>query len=193
MSSEDIRELMAEITRIAPLKHHRLSAVMVDGRRQLTLASARMTLEHLRKCPDKAEVPAEASGAVRGNQAASLPKLESFKDIPKGYYATPSASGTNDLDFWRVQKGKPGTDWDGFSFAARVLGGGDGKSMRTEELSNIQQRRALQAIRESGAEEAGMVFAAKLKRCTDCGLALTDQVSRDAGRGPDCRGKRARR
>lgn len=203
MSSGEAQDLMAEIARIAPAKQHRLSADMVDGRRQLSIASARMTLEHLRRCPDKADVSPAAIEAARGAQPrpgdtagaqdASLPRLESFKDIPKGYYATPSATGTNDLDFWRVRKGKPGTRWDGFSFAARILGGGDGSSMRTVNLSNIQQRLALQAIRLAGTEAAAMMFAAKIKRCRDCGLALTDEVSRAAGRGPDCRDKASRK
>lgn len=189
MSEDVVQGLMAQIATIAPAKEHRLSRDMVDGSRKLTEASARQVLAHLRKCADKPGEPAARRDQEPGEP---LPPIGAFRDIPKGYYATPSATGANDLDFWRVSKGRKGSRWEGISFAARVLGGGDGDSMRTVDLSNIQQRLALQAIERAGADAAGMAFAAAIKRCRDCGLVLTDQVSRDAGRGPDCRTKSSR-
>lgn len=196
VSSDEARELMAQIARIAPAKRHRLAADMVDGRRQLTVASARMVLEHLRKCPDlpgQAQAPAAVPPQAAPAQGRPLPRLEEFKDIPKGYYATPSATGSNDLDYWRVTKGKPGTQWEGYSFVRRVLGGGSGDDMRYVELTNIQQRLALQAITVTGIEQAQNSFADTLERCVDCGLFLTDADSRAARRGRVCRDKKASR
>jgi hypothetical protein len=201
MSSDDVvSDLMAQIARIAPAKRHRLSADMVNGSRYLTEQAARKVLSHLAGCPDKAEVPAEAiqsaggtgRAAPRGGISAEpLPPLRAFADIPVGFYATPSLTGAQDLDFWKVTRGKDGTQWEGVPFAARVLGGGDGKNLRTERIGNIQQRIALRAIRDAGPDTAKRAFADKLKHCTECGLPLTDQVSRDAGMGPTCRDKKA--
>lgn len=180
-----VDRLMADIARIAPYRAHHLTKDMVDGSRRLTVPAALMVLNHLDKCGKitPAQAPAEAASSVP-------PRLGDFKGlVPKGYYATPSRTGHNDYDFWRVDPGKG--KWEGFAFPVRVLGGGDGDSMRTVDLGNMQKRLALQAIVEYGLEEAAMLFAAELKRCSDCGLALTDEESRRVGKGKVCRNKKS--
>jgi Family of unknown function (DUF6011) len=199
----EARELMEQIARLAPLKRHTLARYMVDGSRPLTVPQAQMVIEHLGKCDDmpgaaRQQAP-EVSAAVatrheEPRQAADpqgeqrLPGLASFRDIPAGFYATPSGAGGDILDFWKVRKPKKGK-WEGFAFPVRVLGGGSGSELRTVDLSNIQQRRALLAIRAAGIESAAREFADKLQRCMDCGLPLTDAVSRAARKGPTCRSK----
>lgn len=212
----EIEDLMAQIARLAPAKRHNLGKSLVDGSRELALPQARQVLTHLHKCPDipgvaNVEAPA-VSGKVRqlpdpadarmprpaGEPAVrasaqpagpvTLPRLADLKGIPAGYYATPSGTGTNDLDFWRVDVPKKGK-WEGFSFARRILGGGSGTEMRTIDLDNIQQRRALAAIQQAGLDEAGLAFAMAIGRCRKCGLILTDDESRARGMGPTCAAK----
>lgn len=192
MSSDDVvSDLMAQIARIAPGRDHRLSRDMVDGSRRLSEQCARMVLAHLDKCQGKPDAP-EAPVAPRGGiDAEPLPPLRAFTEIPVGFYATSSRTGSNDLDFWKVTRGKDDTKWEGVPFVARVLGGGDGKSLRTEPIGNIQQRLALSSIRDASPERAKREFADKLRHCTECGLPLTDQASRDAGMGKTCRDKKA--
>jgi hypothetical protein len=217
--TDQASELMGQIARLAPTKRHRLAPAMVNGTRALSLEQARMVLTHLRKCDDMPGAArlqaAEVSATVatrqypqetpqddaqegrpqersqeRSQARPQLPALRAFTGIPAGYYATVSRTGTNDLDFWRVRKGTKG-DWAGTSFAERVLGGGEGAGKpRTVGLDNIHQRLALQAIEEAGVDEAKKVFADNMGHCSDCGLPLTDEVSRRFGKGPTCREKR---
>lgn len=186
--------MKAEIARLAPLKQHKLGSDMTDGRRPLSIAQMRMVLRHLNACPDRAPSPDPAPAAVRAPRPPApqpsprLPGLAEMKDVPAGYYATPSRTGNNDLDFWRVDKGTG--KWEGYSFPCRVLGGGAGEEMHTVELDNIQKRLALQAILRAGLEEAQIAFAKALDRCTECGRALTDDTSRTFHMGPVCRSKK---
>lgn len=148
--------------------------------------------------PDDARMPRPAGSSAAMTTAlntpptvsSALPRLADLKGIPAGYYATPSGTGNNDLDFWRVDVPKKGR-WEGFSFARRILGGGSGTEMRTVDLDNIPQRKALVAIRAAGVEEAGFAFAQAIGRCSACGLVLTDEVSRQRGKGPTCWSKQS--
>lgn len=212
----DPAELMAQIARLAPTKRHRLAPAMVNGTRPLSAEQAEMVLTHLRKCEnmpgvaalhtpevratvvtrqypqeEPQEVPRQERNPQARPQASSqLPGIRAFKGlVPAGFYATPSATGSNDLDFWKVRLGKKGGQWEGVPFPVRVLGGGSGGELRTVDLENIQQRRALQAIVEAGIEPAKLLFAKHIGRCSECGLVLTDEVSRSFGKGPTCRAK----
>lgn len=188
--------MMDQIRALAGRKSHRLGKDMT-GTKPLTLASAQRVLAHLGKCADRqplggstVQAPARTESAPRLPQGEVLPPLSEFTDIPKGFYATPCTTGSNDFDFWKVTKGKGGTKWEESSFVRRVLGGGSGTELRTEELTNIQQRRAFVAIREAGIGEAKDAFARELQHCKECGLPLTDEVSRAYGMGPTCRTKK---
>lgn len=202
MSDKDLGRAMApasmmdEIRALAGRKDHRLGKDMT-GIQPLTLVSAKMVLAHLAKCSDRQSVldgtvqaATRTAPAPRPPQGEVLPQLSAFTDIPEGFYATPCPTGSNDLDFWRVTKGKEGTKWAESSFVKRVLGGGSGTEIRTEELGNIQQRRALVAIREVGTDASKKAFADAIDRCSDCGRMLTDDVSRSFGKGPTCRNKK---
>jgi isocitrate/isopropylmalate dehydrogenase len=104
-----------------------------------------------------------------------------LKAIVQGYYATKSATGNNDLDFWFVRVQTEGR-YAGFRSVSRVLGG-----RGTQRIHNGEQMTALRAILAAGTEAAGMLFAQELGRCRKCGRDLTDDTSRQLGIGPVCR------
>lgn len=118
-------------------------------------------------------------------------------DVPAGYYATPSLTGNNDLDFWHVDRPTEGK-WAGYTFVKRVIGGRDDamiprnykKRVKTERIrGRVDQLAALDAIRAYGVYESNMLFGSELKYCRKCGIHLTDDTSRELGIGPVCRGK----
>lgn len=100
-------------------------------------------------------------------------------ELPEGFYAVPSATGNNDLDFYRIKYGrKPGV-----IFVNRYIGG-----QGSVHISYGEQVSASARIAEYGPDKAGNLFADELAHCRDCGLPLTDDESRAARRGPICRG-----
>jgi len=102
--------------------------------------------------------------------------------IPKGYYATPSTTGHNDLDFWFVNVvEREGSQWDGWRTVSRVIGG-----RASTRVNRAVRRSALKAIISYGVDKAGDQFADNLGRCKKCGKHLTDETSRDRRMGPDC-------
>lgn len=127
---------------------------------------------------------------VREGGAAKL-------DIPAGFYATPSITGNNDLDFWKVEKPTEGK-WAGYTFVKRVIGGHDDTaiprdSKKRVKTQNVRERatqnEALKRISEFGVQKSHELFGTELKFCRRCGIHLTDELSRSLGIGPDCRSK----
>lgn len=106
-------------------------------------------------------------------------------EVPAGYYATPSATGNNDLDFWRVDRPEDGK-WQGYVFVKRILGGHEPR-----RISRPEQNKALEAIEDFGIQQAAEKFGQELGRCYRCGRSLTDETSRSLGIGPDCRSRAA--
>jgi Family of unknown function (DUF6011) len=103
--------------------------------------------------------------------------------IPSGYYAIPSLSGTNDLDFYRVDRPTKGR-WAGYTFVKMVVGGKSDMAVRGKQrLYDI-----LCSIKKS-PEQAALRYAQQLGRCSRCNTHLTDEVSRQYGMGPNCRSK----
>lgn len=118
-------------------------------------------------------------------------------DVPSGYYATPSLTGNNDLDFWKIERPTEGK-WTGYTFVKRVIGGHDDtaiprasrKKVKSEKVnSRVTQEAALAKITEFGTQKAHELFGTELKFCRRCGIHLTDETSRSLGIGPDCRSK----
>jgi Family of unknown function (DUF6011) len=174
--ADSVADMMAEIARLAPLKDHHLAKDMVNGSRPLARQAAEKVLAHLSGLPDRAasEVPQpDAAPAAVPDQ------------IPPGYYATPSRTGSNDVDFWKVERPEDGT-YAGFTFAKRVLGGGTEGQTRLTRIHMAEQRSALAAIARHGVEESRMLYAVTMKRCTDCNRELTDDLSRARGKGDWC-------
>jgi hypothetical protein len=109
-------------------------------------------------------------------------KIDAPMPVPEGYYATPSATGNNDYDFWQVQHGQK--KWEGYVFVKRVLGGHD-----PQHISRIMQNQALKAITDFGVDKAALMYGTELGRCSSCNRTLTDETSRLLGKGPDCRAR----
>lgn len=182
--------LAAMVREKADGRQHRLATFMVDGMHPLTQGQAEAALRHLRGCPLLGEARegdmgrARTASDVRDFQAA--PDRPVIADIEAGFYATPSLTGNNDLDFWKVLVSPK----SGYRSVKRVIGGGDAKSPRLVEISNPEQRKALGAILRAGIDAAADAYADNEKRCKKCGIHLTDDVSRAARMGPKCRGDR---
>jgi len=169
----DTTDIMREIAELAPRKEHHLAKDMVNGTRPLARQAAEMTLRNLRRCPDRA-----APVTMTGETAPA-------HDIPAGYYATPSRTGSNDVDFWKVERPENGK-YAGWTFAKRVLGGGSGGQTRVTMIHMSEQRSALAAIAQYGIEEARCLYGDKMQRCTDCNRELTDDLSRSRRKGDWC-------
>lgn len=135
-------------------------------------------------CADCGEwVEAEAGRRVKPDggrwQAAHLtggcpPPLP--EGVDDGYYATISATGNNDLDFWRVSRNDAGR-----IKVQRVIGG-----HADTPVNRTVGHAALTAILAAGTEAAGKRYADELERCMHCTLTLTDDASRALGKGQDC-------
>lgn len=148
-----------------------------DGRKLLDgLVAAREAQAHGKPFRLPENVAQSAKPVVSKPDARELPK------VPKGYYATPSATGNNDLDFWFVDVVEREGQWKGFRSVSRVIGG-----RSNVRVKGTTRRDALVAIEKAGYEAAGMRFAQELGRCYRCGKHLTDDLSRQLGIGPVCR------
>jgi Family of unknown function (DUF6011) len=122
------------------------------------------------QCP---KAPAPAAPA---SPAKPAPKRD-YSAVTGGYYATVSATGNNDFDFWYVKEGRK----PGYRFVKRVIGG-----QGPIRISGPEAIRALEAILAEGVEKCGIRFADELGRCWKCGLPLTDELSRRRRQGPIC-------
>jgi Family of unknown function (DUF6011) len=196
--------LAEEIATVAAGRVHNLAAYQVDGQHEPTPAQYRGIMAYLLLRPERPteeqqmtrptgaeryfEERTAASPAYRQALADARKSCQSdhVSDIAAGFYATPSRTGNNDFDFWKVTEGrKPGV-----RFAKRVIGGGDTKYPRLVEVSQGEQRAALGAILRAGIQKAADDYADNQERCKKCGIHLTDDESRAARMGPVCRGDR---
>jgi len=108
------------------------------------------------------------------------PTARDFSAVVGGYYATVSPREDQDYDFWYVKEGRK----PGYRFVKRVIGG-----QGPIRISGGEAIRALSTILAEGVDKCGDRFADEMERCRDCGLPLTDEVSRRERRGPVCRSK----
>lgn len=141
-------------------------------------------------------LPASESEPQPFSPSATPSKSEDWRQaaIPTGYYATPSLTGNQDYDFWKVDSPTEGK-WAGYTFVKRVIGGHDDqdiprdskKKVSSERVIKATQREAIAAIMLMGVEESGVLFSTELKYCRRCGIHLTDETSRAIGMGPTCR------
>lgn len=129
-------------------------------------------VEHIGDCPERVAAPAPAPGPAAVN-------------VPAGHYATPSRTGNNDLDFWRVDRPTEGR-WAGRVFVKRMIGGHPATPVRGSEA-----HAALAAIADYGIDRAATLYGVEIGRCYVCNRTLTDETSRVLGIGPDCRGHRS--
>lgn len=149
---------------------------LVENRPPRTLypeASFEEEYSHLENRHGRPVAPSQVKAAAERNP------------VPAGYYATPSLTGNNDYDFWKVDRPEEGK-WAGYVFVKRVIGGQPNQNVRKHQKTN-----ALNAIKEYGIDEARFRFGQELGRCYRCGRHLTDETSRSLSIGPECRSKAA--
>jgi hypothetical protein len=106
------------------------------------------------------------------------PHQRMLPDVPAGYYAVPNEEGK--LAFYTVSRPDKG-DWKGWTFVS---------VWASDEKHRIRGLAATKAILEKIAADpdAGPRFGREIGRCYVCGRTLTDELSRQLGIGPVCRG-----
>lgn len=179
------RQMAERVAATAAGKQHRLAAYLVDGRHEINPAQYAGIMRHLEGCPDLGATREEDMGRARTVTDAEAVARATISDIPAGFYATPSRTGSNDLDFWKVRV----SEKSGFRSVARVVGGGDARTPRLIEIGKQEQRAALGAILRTGIREAQEEYADKEERCMKCGRQLTDDDSRARRMGDWCASK----
>jgi hypothetical protein len=92
-----------------------------------------------------------------------------------------SATGNNDLDFYRVDRPTEGR-WAGRTFVKRIIGGNPDIQVRGAEARN-----ALNRILAAGPDDAKKKYGQEIGQCGECNRHLTDETSRELGIGPVCR------
>ncbi len=136
---------------------------------------------HGHTTPRPAPVPVNAGPTqyVGGNRQSPR-EAKPLPNVPAGYYAVKSATGNNDLDFFKVDRPTDGK-WTGYVFVRRVVGG---QSSYGTTVRGSTAAAALAAIVAAGIPEAGKLYGQNIGRCWKCGKVLTDEVSRSKGEGP---------
>jgi hypothetical protein len=121
-------------------------------------------------------------GGIVPQRAVGPLQAVDYPAVAAGYYAVPSLTGNNDLDFFRVDAPDDG-HWAGCLFVKRIIGGHDG----AERVSQKTAKAWLELISAPHlADFASQKFGRELGRCGRCGRTLTDESSRARGIGPDC-------
>lgn len=111
-------------------------------------------------------------------RVAAAPAVTTADPIPPaGRYALVADDGA--VKFYVVDRPTDG-HWAGRTFLS-ALGSGERYPIRNRDERN----RILRDIADD-VDEARIRYAMELGRCGCCGRALTDEVSRAAGIGPDC-------
>jgi len=112
-------------------------------------------------------------------------RADGWKTITAGYYAIPSLTGHQDLDFFKIDVPEDGA-WQGYVFVKRVLGGG-ADTIRTERVAKTTAEQVLTLLIPPFVQQAARErFGREIGRCGCCGRQLTDETSRARGIGPDC-------
>jgi len=174
-----LKQLNAEYTGQTPveaLDRHGAGRKLLDG-----LVSAREAKAH----GESYKLPQDVSQSAKpvddsGERTVTKGKFNPT-EVEKGYYATPSKTGNNDLDFWFVNVVTREGKWQGWRTVSRVIGG-----HANTKVFKAERRLALEKIIDFGIERAGNVFADELGQCKKCGKHLTDETSRQRRMGPDC-------
>jgi hypothetical protein len=134
------------------------------------------------QCPDSAPVAAQDAPRVSSFAEA----LDSLADLPDGYYAVPSVTGSNDLTFARIwtNQGRVNPANKGKRGVTHIVGGDKDSRVGAEWITKFAA-----AVRAIGTEEAQSTYGRAIGSCGACGRTLTDETSRARGLGPECAGK----
>lgn len=166
-----LAQAKAQAPAARPARSNRYAAPCADCGKQVPAEAGALTkgatgweVRHVGGCPAKTEVPAAAPQADE-------------PEVPAGHYAVASATGNNDLDFYRVDHGTG--QWAGRTFVKRIIGGRPDVNVRQAEAADALARIAADA-------DAAARYGREVGRCCRCNRHLTDEASRAAGIGPEC-------
>lgn len=167
--------------RVAPEKRDLANWLVLNGLDQPGFIGslAEQLVRFKRLSPRQWECAQQLRDERENPQPQQARKNTPWPDVPEGHYATPSRTGTNDLDFWRVDRPEKGS-WKGYTFVKRIIGGHPDTNVRGKEA-----RQALEAIQAAGVEAARTRYGQEIGQCWKCNRSLTDELSRQLGIGPD--------
>lgn len=140
----------------------RIVVAPLDG---YTFEAASRTITALVALPNRDGTPVVAPTTTR------------VPDVSAGRYALVADDGT--IKFYSVDKPTDGK-WAGRTFV-NAMGSDTRYPIRNRDEKNRIMRMLAKA-----PEAAMRLYAMELGRCAYCGRELTDEVSREAGIGPDC-------
>jgi hypothetical protein len=106
---------------------------------------------------------------------------QKLPDCAPGYYAVPDWTGREELKFFWVKVKKGTGPYRGWTFVDQVVGGHPNHPCRGKFAVE-----AINAILDFGPDNAGVLFATKLKKCYKCGKHLTKKASRVLSMGRSC-------
>lgn len=109
------------------------------------------------------------------------PTRKRLPDCPPGYYAVPDWTGKEELKFFWVKVKKGTGPYAGWTFVDQVIGGHVDQPCRGKFAIE-----AIKAILEFGPENAGILYATKLRNCYRCNKHLTKKASRIVSMGRYC-------
>ena len=104
-------------------------------------------------------------------------------DVRDCFIALPSATGTNDLDFFGVRTAKQSKR----RYIVRVIGGHPETMIKGAEARKVAER--VLALSAYELDEAIVRYGLEIGRCGRCNRTLTDEASRARGLGSECASK----
>lgn len=112
--------------------------------------------------------------------APITPRRSPASSVPEGHYAV-AGNGRQSIEFYRVDRPTEGR-WAGRTFVKVIIGGHPDAPVRGREARDVLAR-----IAAAGITRSAQLYGQEIGRCAVCNRHLTDDESRDAGMGPDCR------
>jgi hypothetical protein len=109
------------------------------------------------------------------------PTEKRLPDCTPGYYAVPDWTFKEELKFFWVKVKKGHGPYAGWTFVDQVIGGHVDKP-----CSGKFAVEAIQHILDFGIDNAGALYAAKIKNCYKCNKHLTKKASRILSMGRHC-------
>lgn len=123
-----------------------------------------------------------------GKTGERPPTPKKLPDCPPGYYAVPDWTGKEEFKFFRVKLiDKEDDKWYGWTFVDKVVGGHVDSPARGRFAV-----KAVEAILDFGIDNAGFLYATKIKQCSNCNRSLTKKASREIGLGRNCADRKGR-
>lgn len=104
-----------------------------------------------------------------------------LESIDVGYYAFPSITGNNDLDFFAIHTNR------GVKEIHRIIGGHP--DQRVNSVERVRVSEYLESLSREELFNAQALFGREIGKCGRCGRHLTDETSRAIGLGSDCASK----